>query len=82
MTHIGTKGFTINEHLLLHLHMVARTLGPPRYFSAQPLERMIGKLKQQTNSRPQPGENAANIVRAHNADAYNRMHHPLETIKL
>lgn len=75
MIHIGVKAFTINEHLLLHLPMIIKALGPARYFSARPLERMIGKFKQQINSKSHPSENAANIVLSHYSDVYNRAMH-------
>ncbi|KAF7724281.1 Cysteine and glycine-rich protein 1 [Apophysomyces ossiformis] len=54
--------FTINEHLLLHLMDAIAHLGPLRYCSTRPMERIIGMLKPRIRSRSRPQASAANAL--------------------
>lgn len=52
--------FTANQHSLSHIMQVIEQQGPLRYFSARPLERLIGLIKSTLRSKTNIGQNAIN----------------------
>ncbi|KAI8994858.1 hypothetical protein BDB01DRAFT_214359 [Pilobolus umbonatus] len=62
LRHASPKVFTINQHLLSHLSLVIRVLGPLRLISSRPLERTVGQVKSRILSRSLAGKNSANVV--------------------
>jgi hypothetical protein len=72
--YIGTSGFTINQHYLIHIPEIIRSLGPLRNFSARPLERTIGQLKKRINSQSMPSENIFNVIQDRSRDSREKWH--------
>ena len=58
--HDSTDLFTVNQHSLEHLAFIIKKQGPLRYFSARPLERLIGLTKSTIRSDKNSRQNAVN----------------------
>ncbi|KAL9536957.1 hypothetical protein MBANPS3_012217 [Mucor bainieri] len=62
----GDIAFSMNQHLLTHLGMIIKALGPMRTYSARPLERMIGIIKRDIRSTAKPNdENVFKLICDH-----------------
>ncbi|KAG2209614.1 hypothetical protein INT45_013814, partial [Circinella minor] len=60
---IDNNMYTINFHLLRHIHGIVKALGPLRAYSTRSAERSIGFFKKHVKSRVSPGENAGNVIK-------------------
>ncbi|KAI7873642.1 hypothetical protein K492DRAFT_111484, partial [Lichtheimia hyalospora FSU 10163] len=58
----SSKIFTINQHYLIHLHQIAKHLGPLPVYASFSMERAIGDIKKHINSKRDPGTNAHNVM--------------------
>ncbi|KAF7732320.1 hypothetical protein EC973_005216 [Apophysomyces ossiformis] len=59
---LKVSAFTPNQHYLSHIPDIIRKIGLLRYFSARPLERVIGVYSRLISSTVAAGSNAGNIM--------------------
>ena len=59
---MSLEALTISQHYLTHLPDMILQLGPPRFYSSRPTERMIGLLKPRIKSPSKPASSACNAM--------------------
>ncbi|KAG2214625.1 hypothetical protein INT45_003977 [Circinella minor] len=60
---VDNNMYTINFHLLRHIHGIVKALSPLRAYSTRSAEHSIGFFKKHVKSRVLPGENAGNVIK-------------------
>lgn len=72
--------FTMNQHLLSHVPIIIRELGPLVVYSARLMERMVNLYSGLIKSRSAPGANVMNVMERMHANRHVRNVYNLNAI--